>query len=107
MTDNTLEAAFDDEMYAIYANAKMECDYTATRFHQILDEIGGIATAKRLLNDAKLHDGFTKLWECGRLDLTVEAVIWDNPKWHSLFNKEELQTAQNRLDELGYFRQRR
>lgn len=107
MADNTLEASFDADMYAIYTRAKMECDYPATRFHQMLGEYGGVATAKRLLNDAKLHDGFTRLWECGRLDLTVEAVIWDNPRWHSLFNEGEPQTAQNRLDELGYFRQRR
>lgn len=105
MTDNTLEASFNAEMYAIYARAKMECNYTATRFHQMLDENGGVATAKRLLNDAKLHDGLEILWRRGKLNLTVEAVIWDNPKWHSLFNEEELQIAQNRLDKLGYFRQ--
>ena len=104
MTDNALEAAFDDEMYTIYTRAKMECGYNATWFHQMLDEDGGVATAKRLLNDAKLHDGLEKLWKRCRLDLTVEAVIWDNPRWHSLFNEEELQTAQRRLDELGYFR---
>ena len=104
MADNTLEASFDVEMYAIYTNAQRECSYNAAYFYRMLGEYGGVATAKRLLNDTKLHDGFTRLWECGRLDLTVEAVIWDNPRWHSLFNEGELQTAQNRLDELGYFR---
>ena len=104
MTDNTLEASFDAEMYAIYTSAKRECGYNATYFYRMLGEYGGVATAKRLLNDDKLHDGFTKLWCCGKLNLTVEAVIWDNPKWHSLFNEEELQTAQERLDRLDYFR---
>ena len=104
MADNTLEASFEAEMYAIYANAKRECGYNATYFYRMLGEYGGVATAKRLLNDAKLHDGLEKLWKRCRLDLTIEAVIWDNPRWHSLFNEGELQTAQNRLDELGYFR---
>ena len=26
---------------------------------------------------------YTTLWEHGRLDLTVKALIHDNPKWHS------------------------
>jgi hypothetical protein len=29
-----------------------------------------------------VSEGCTALWERGRLDLTVEALIHDNPQWH-------------------------
>lgn len=103
MSEN-LEGAFDEAMYGIYRNAKLECNYNATYFHQMLGNMGGVATAKRLLNDDKIHDGFTRLWECGRLDLTMEAEIWENAKWHPLFTNSELRKAEQRLRDLNYFK---
>ena len=35
--------------------------------------------------------------ERGRLDLTVEAVIHNDPKWHALFTQEELAVCTKRL----------
>jgi len=37
--------------------------------------------------------------ERGRLDLTVEAVIHDNQKWHRLFTQEDLAICARRLRE--------
>jgi hypothetical protein len=51
--------------------------------------------------DPKVHEGFTKLWELGRLDLTVEAIILRNP-FNQLFSREVLNTARERLGQLGY-----
>ena len=99
-----LESAFEQAMYDIYTTAQRECDYTASYFYQMLEESGGIGAAKRLLNTETPSDGFTRLWECGRLDLTVEAVIWDNIEWHSLFTQEEMNVVRNRLAGLDYFR---
>jgi hypothetical protein len=39
------------------------------------------------------------------LDLTVEAVVHDNPKWHALFDKDELHKINMRLKKYGYFEQ--
>ena len=103
MSEN-LEKAFEEAMYGVYINAKTECGYNAEYFYQMLDDMGGVATAKRLLNDNRIHDGLANLWELGRLDLTVEATIWDNvAKWHPLFDKRELKKAEQRLRDLGYF----
>ena len=102
MTAN-LESAFEQAMYDIYTMAQRECDYTASYFHQMLEESGGVGAAKRLLNTNTPSDGFTRLWECGRLDLTVEAVIWDNKEWHPLFTQGELKVSRRRLEDLGYF----
>ena len=45
---------------------------------------------------------YTALWERGRLDVTVEAVIHDNPKWHPLFTQEDLAICAKRLREYRY-----
>ncbi len=80
---------FDAAMFEIYARAKSEAQYTASLFLKMLHDRGGQATAKTLINASKPSDGFTVLWEKGRLDLTVEAMVAENPKWHSLFLREE------------------
>jgi len=38
------------------------------------------------------------------LDLTVEAVIHDNPKWHELFTQADLDVCAKRLKEYGYLK---
>jgi len=59
-------------------------------------------TAKYLINSRKPSDGYTNLWERGRLDLTVEAMVMENSKWHELFTSEELDKARRRLTDYGY-----
>ena len=102
MSEN-LETAFEQAMYDVYRKAKTECGYNATYFHQMLDKMGGVQTARRLLNSDEAQYGFTKLWECKRLDITMEAEIWDNPKWHPLFTDSELEEAKWRLCAYRYF----
>ena len=68
----------------------------------MLTDNGGMATAKTLINAAKPSDGYTALYERGRLDLTVEAVVTENPRWRELFTPEELARAEKRLKAYGY-----
>lgn len=96
--------AFDEAMLYIYHIAKVECDYTPSHFFQMLTRLRGVKTAKTLINSAKVSDGYTKLFELDRLDLTVEAEIHDNPKWHGLFTDEELAICKNRLIAYHYFK---
>jgi hypothetical protein len=81
-----LEAAFDRAMMDIYVRAKSEANYTASIFHRMLCERGGLATARQLINERTPSEGYTALWERGRLDLTVEAVVTDNRVWHDLLS---------------------
>lgn len=53
------------------------------------------------INKDDVSEGFTALWERGRLDLTVEAVVLTDP-WRTLFSDSELETARKRLQDLGY-----
>jgi len=97
---NLLGIQFTDAMRNIYRQAAAELDYRPTRFLQMVDELGGIAAAKELLA-APVQEGFTTLWEHGRLDLSMEALVLQ-PQWHGLFTPSELAEARRRLDEAGY-----
>ena len=104
MTISELEASFDAAMMDIYKRAKSEAGYTASIFYDMLLRKRGLLTAKQLINDRKESTGYTALWERDRLDLTVEAVVYDNSQWHPLFDDDELEKARFRLEKYGYFR---
>jgi hypothetical protein len=89
-------------MLSIYQRAKSEAKYNARLFLQMLDRNRGVATAKQLINSTNVSDGYTALNLRGRLDLTVEAMIIESPKWHSLFTEQELQRARKRLRDYDY-----
>jgi hypothetical protein len=102
MTKSGLEKDFDKEMMNLYHRIKSEANYNPTLFHNMLSQHGGIETACRLVHSKTPSEGYTALWEKGHLDLTVEALICDNPKWHPLFKDETLEAARKRLKEYGY-----
>ncbi|EIN6343154.1 hypothetical protein [Vibrio parahaemolyticus] len=104
MDSDNLEVKFDDAMMGIYKRALSEVNYKATVFLRMLLEHKGLETAKRLIHSSKVSDGYTSLWQLGRLDLTVEALIIDNPIWHDLFNEEELAICKKRLKDYRYKR---
>lgn len=102
MTKDKLETDFEKEMMNIYHRAKAEINYTASEFHNMLSELGAIETARRLINSKSPSIGYTNLWDKKRLDLTVEAVVSDNLKWHPLFDEETLRIAKKRLRDYKY-----
>jgi hypothetical protein len=99
---NDLSRQFDEAMFSVYMRAKGEAGYKASIFLGMVASRGGLSTARYLINAGKLSDGYTHLYERGRLDLTVEAMIVENPRWHPLFTEEELKRAQKRLAAYGY-----
>jgi hypothetical protein len=94
--------SFEKAMHGIYTRARLEADCKATIFLQMLHRHGGLGTARQLINSPAVSEGYTALYERGRLDLTVEAVIVENPRWHSLFTSDELSRVRKRLDAYGY-----
>jgi len=92
----SLENQFHEAMRSIYYRALDECGYKATHFLRLVNERGGLEAAKFLLHK-ELSEGFIKLWELGRLDLTMEAMILE-PKWKELFTEEEREIAKKRLN---------
>ena len=96
-----LEKSFEHDMREIYATAKRECGYTATRFLQLIGEKGALVAAKQLINKPGGTEGFSTLWEHGRLDLSIEAHVLKT-KYEQLFTQEERELCRDRLNEFGY-----
>lgn len=96
-----LEIQFHDAMIEVYRRARSEAGYTATRFLRMLSERGGLETARYLLHAPGVSEGYTALWERGRLDLAVEAVILE-PTWRPLFTDAERKIAVTRLRDYGF-----
>ena len=101
MSKNELAKQFHQAMLEIYKAALDECRYRPIRFLQMVTEHGGVEAAKILINAQEPSDGFTRLWECKHLDLTVEAHAI-KPEFEELFTEEEGQKARRRLEEYGY-----
>lgn len=88
-------------MVSIYERARSEAGYTPSYFLGMLAELGALGTARKLLHAPAVSDGFANLWERGRLDLTVEALVV-RPEYAHLFTGEELDRARGRLEQFGY-----
>jgi hypothetical protein len=96
-----LETEFAQRMKAVYDRGRTEASYNAAYFLSMLSQYGPQETAHRLLASPAISDGFAELWERGRLDLTVEALVIE-PQFTQLFSENEIQTAKRRLDQFGY-----
>ena len=96
-----IEKQFHGAMIDIYRRAKQELGYNATRFLGMVSEHGGLATAKILLAADGVSEGYVKLVENQRLDLSVEAVILER-EWWPWFSDLERATAVRRLKKYEY-----
>ena len=85
-------------MFDIYRRAKSEAKYNATIFLSMLNDKGGLATAKTLINAESQSAGYTALMLANRLDLTVEALVVEDMRWRDLFLPEEIARATKRLE---------
>ena len=96
-----LQTEFAQRMKAVYDRGRAEAGYNATYFRSMLSQYGPLETARRLLVSPAISDGFAELWERGRLDLTVEAVV-SEAVFSELFSEEEIAVARRRLEQFGY-----
>ena len=101
MTIAPVQKAFDEAMQDVYRRAWQECGYKASYFHRMLNQHGGVGTAKLLLATDDVRYGFRELWEHGRVDLTVEAQVL-RKEFRGLFTDKELERARERLLAHGY-----
>lgn len=101
MAPDPLLIEFNDAMHEIYRRAKTEANYDATIFLRMLLDRGPVETARYLIHTPKPSDGFTALWERGRLNLTVEAYVLQHRFTH-LFTDEERDICRTRLEQYGW-----
>ncbi len=97
-----LEDEFNERMQQVHRDGKREGRYSAPLFLDMLKEKGGLETARWLIHSPSVAPGFTALWERKRLDLSAEAVIVEEEKWHPLFTPQEIAICRKRLAEYGY-----
>ncbi|HEX6498737.1 MAG TPA: hypothetical protein VF054_06850 [Micromonosporaceae bacterium] len=95
------EKAFHAAMVDVYHDAKRRAGYNAGYFLRMVSELGALGAARQLLHAGHVSEGFTKLWEKGRLDLSVEAVVLRD-QFAVLFTDDERRIARQRLAEYGY-----
>jgi hypothetical protein len=72
--------------------------YRPTYFMRMVDEQGPVSAARSLITASTTSEGFTRLYELGRLDLTVESIAL-RPEFASLFTVRELSAARARLNQ--------
>jgi hypothetical protein len=97
---NELERDLNDAL----RDATRQCQrlrYNPTPMIQMMAESGPLGACQRLLDKREVSEGFTRLWELKRLDLTVEAIAL-RPEFAPLFTDEQLATARERLTKLGH-----
>lgn len=97
------EKRWHAEMVGIHADAKA-IGYNASRFIRMVNEHGGLAAAKQLINADQPSDGFTELWERQRLDIAVEARAL-KPGFRELFTDAELAKCRKRLADYKWDRE--
>ena len=97
-----LEDEFTKCLSKLAKKTREETNYYSYIFERMLHERKGVETAKYLINTPDPSKGYTKLWELGRIEFTVEAYVWDNEKWHCLFTEKELEKCRNRLRDYKY-----
>lgn len=95
-----LELQFHEEMLGIYDEAST-FGYRPTYFRRMVNDHGGVQAAKILLSKDAPSYGFERLWEQGRLDISVETLVLREP-WHRLFGEGELREAERRLEGSDY-----
>jgi hypothetical protein len=107
-----LELRFHDAMLGIFtlageATRKRAADgttirgYWASYFLRGVRNHGGLDYARRLLRAEGTSDGFQRLTDERRLDLTVEALVL-RPEFSSLFTGDERAVAASRLARAGH-----
>lgn len=100
---NLLENKFTQELIKKSEQAEKECKYNSERFLQLLAKSGGVKTAKALLSKDQFSDDFEVLETCGRLDLSMEALVVDK-KYAELFTDNEVNICFIRLCECGFYK---
>jgi hypothetical protein len=93
-----LEEAFHQDMLELYARARDEVGYRASRYLQSVRRNGGKEAARRLLKPRKsdTSKGLDALLSANRPDLTVEFLVL-RPKYAELFTETEREEAKRRL----------
>ncbi len=95
-----LSQEFTKAMKKIYTRERDELGRNSVRFLEMINNDGGLKTAKKLLK-TESSEGFAFLLIRNRLDISMEAIIAEYD-WGPLFTSEEKRIARQRLEDCNY-----
>ena len=98
---NILKNKFNEEVVIAIEKMKKEIGYTPTRFIQMLRKASNDAyevVQRLVIKDISL--GLEKLWEKGRLELSMEAIM-TKPEYKELFSQEIIKICEKKLKKFG------
>lgn len=75
--------------------------YRPHRFKGMINADGGYETVKRILASGRPSEGFTRLLELGKINLTCEAIIVES-RWRQYFDEDLLSRAEKLLSQVDY-----
>jgi hypothetical protein len=101
MPTTALEQEFDDACMESVKECR-KLGYNPSLFVTMRAQMGSVEACRRLMNSPKWPDGFVRLLEMKRLDLSIEALVHDNPKFRPLFDTPTLDNCEKRLVEADY-----
>jgi 5-methylcytosine-specific restriction protein A len=92
---------FDERLQTAIHEMFSSVKYKPSALIKMIERHGAVDACKRLISSSQPSDGFTKLYEAGRLDLSVEAIALE-PEWAGQFGETERQRCRKRLEQVGY-----
>lgn len=88
---NELEEEFERAIHQENVRSK-PLGYNPTRYRQMIDQYGGLNTAKRLLSKHEITQGLIDLYELDCLDESMEALVIQE-RFKPLFTESEIEEA--------------
>jgi hypothetical protein len=95
-----LDGEFREALFAIEREARKVVGRPFVRFLEMINnpKLGAVGTAKKLINEGSIHDGFVNLMLAGHKDLTMEYLVATEQRFWPLFTKEQIKRARLLFD---------
>jgi hypothetical protein len=100
MDDEERVRRFEAAFHAAYEAWRSEVRYTWRRYKPMVRTYTAVGTVRRQVVKKGVSPGFRKLYEAGRLDLTMEALVLQ-PDFAPLFDVPVQSAARQRLRDHG------
>jgi hypothetical protein len=81
--------------------------YYPRRFAELVERDGAFIAADHVFNEGMVEGmprqaGFERAREAGRFDLTVEWLVWAEPRWQPLFTAPQLRYLKQLAEDLDF-----
>ena len=99
MEDLQLEYDFEQTMLSP-CRAAQDLGYYPGWFLGALERKGAVPYAKELVVSGEFQSGLKRLRDLNRLDLSIEHLVAEVPRFRTLFTEEEREAARWRLEQV-------